>query len=151
MFDVSLLQCVQTPQVSMIRHVVARILRKTSSPIKWKRPLNVSSVVVFLSDVCSAFAPLVAARTLMGRSDFMMLFTFCVAAWHVCIGSALVCCVYCHTQSRGHIWSDTTFVHGVVKNGLPHWTWSCLERHQLFSRGSGKWSSALDMVMSGAT
>ena len=144
--------CVQTPQVSMIRHVVARILRKTSSPVKWKRPLNVSSVVVFLSDVCSALAPLVAARTLMGRSDFMMLFTFCVAACHVCIGSALVCCVCCHMQSRGLVWSDITFFSRGSENGLPHWRWECLERHQLFSRGrGGKWSSALDMVMSGAT
>ena len=173
LFDFALLQCVQTPQVSMIRHVVARTLRKTSSPVKWKRPLNVSSVVVFLSDVCSALAPLVAARTLMGRSDFMMLFTFCVAACHVCIGSALVCCVCCHMQSRGLVWSDITFFHGVVKmvfrtgdgnvwsdinffhgvveNGHPPWTWSCLARHKLVSRGSGKWSSALDMVISGAT
>jgi hypothetical protein len=82
-----------------------------------------------LSGIRSAHAPLVATRTLMGRSDFMMLSTFCVAACHVCIGSALLCRVCCHIQV----------------------TCSCLERHKLCSRGSGQWSSALDMVMSGAS
>ena len=114
--------CVQTPQIFMIRHVVARVLRKTSSPVKWKRPLNVLGVVVFLSDVRSTLAPLVAARTLMGRSDFMMLFTVCVAAHHVCIASALVCraCVVKY-KSHGHARSDIHLLHGVVQNGLPLW------------------------------
>jgi len=52
---------------------------------------------------------------------------------------------------HGHVWSDIICFHGIVENDLSPWTWSCLERHKLFSRGSGKWSSALDMVMPGAT
>ena len=43
---------------------------------------------------------------------------------------------------HGHVRSDINFFHGVVENGLPPLTWSCLERHQLFSRDSAKGESA---------
>ena len=51
---------------------------------------------------------------------------------------------------HGDVWSVINLFHGVVENNYPPWTVSYLELHKLVSWGSGKWSSALGMVMSGA-